>query len=544
LGASKKGIFMNDKYLKMLSNLKDIDVAVKKYLEQNRSIILLFTLIILAAYGFELFNFNLTIDEEAHALYPSALLGWIEQGRWGMYTLNRALLPYTVIPFVPLFTALVFHLLATLLLFESWEISSQSQKLMVGAIGLTFPIIAYMYTFSTINYGIGVGIFCVSLSVFFYKTLNDKLRIAIATIPATFAIGIYEGFLPALASVYAACFILNCVRDQNFKKSEILSILAIHLFAIIGYIVMQRVTLTFISLDKSSYVAQFFSPRELISNFVPVISRVGSTMGTVYVGDPSIYATRISVLPVLLLLLFSGFAVHVASSSQSILSRTLIVLGGLSLFFIPFVGGLVMGGHIAMRFLVAMPVTMMGIATLGLKNRTPIYKAIVGLVAGVCIFQFIVSTNYLFGSSHLALQADRLLASRLVNDIDLATVGSDVDYLEIVGHYSRPSTPLIPKIETFGASFFEWDQGSSGRVIAFLQTIGYHGLQPAPLDKRIEVLKHVGSMPSWPNQGSVEIFNDVVLVKFGPHSDMQKREICNATSPENEIPKELENFCQ
>jgi len=39
-------------------------------------------------YGYEIFNFNLTIDEELHLGYRNAIVDWIGEGRWGMYLLS------------------------------------------------------------------------------------------------------------------------------------------------------------------------------------------------------------------------------------------------------------------------------------------------------------------------------------------------------------------------------------------------------------------------------------------------------------------------
>jgi len=44
----------------------------------------------------------------------------------------------------------------------------------------------------------------------------------------------------------------------------------------------------------------------------------------------------------------------------------------------------------------------------------------------------------------------------------------NVKYLEIIGYYERPETSITPKIEAFGASFFEWDQGNVYRIVYFL----------------------------------------------------------------------------
>jgi hypothetical protein len=106
----------------------------------------------------------------------------------------------------------------------------------------------------------------------------------------------------------------------------------------------------------------------------------------------------------------------------------------------------------------------------------------------------------------------------------------DLKYLAVSGYYSRAPTPLIPKMETFGASFFEWDQGNSARIILFLQTLGYNDLQVAPLDKRFQLVGVEKNMPNWPETGSVRIIGDLVFIKFGPYSDTQRDIICDSIS--------------
>lgn len=171
------------------------------YIKQNKSLIYTLALLAVAAYGFELFNFNLTIDEEVHATYTAPTLDWILQGRWGMYLLNKFVMPYSVIPFVPLFVALIFHIGAILLILNCWEVESKLEQFIIGAVCITFPIMAYLYTFSTINYGIGIGLFLVALSLFIY-TKRDGWGRFFAIVPSVISIAIYQGFIPVLVAVF------------------------------------------------------------------------------------------------------------------------------------------------------------------------------------------------------------------------------------------------------------------------------------------------------------------------------------------------------
>jgi|GEM_PF-4543193 len=47
--------------------------------------------VIFLSYGYEIFNFNLSIDEEIHAIHGGQWLAWLAQGRWGIALLNYVL---------------------------------------------------------------------------------------------------------------------------------------------------------------------------------------------------------------------------------------------------------------------------------------------------------------------------------------------------------------------------------------------------------------------------------------------------------------------
>ncbi|MCJ7695316.1 MAG: glucosyltransferase domain-containing protein [Anaerolineaceae bacterium] len=70
------------------------------YLKENAVVILTLVVIIVSAYGFELFNFNLSIDEEVHAFYTNPDV-WIREGRWGIYLMRKIFFPYAILPFMP-----------------------------------------------------------------------------------------------------------------------------------------------------------------------------------------------------------------------------------------------------------------------------------------------------------------------------------------------------------------------------------------------------------------------------------------------------------
>ena len=53
-------------------------------------------------YGFNLFNLDLSIDDELAGFLENAVTAWLVQGRWATYLLNKYFLPNPIIPVVPM----------------------------------------------------------------------------------------------------------------------------------------------------------------------------------------------------------------------------------------------------------------------------------------------------------------------------------------------------------------------------------------------------------------------------------------------------------
>ena len=503
----------------------------QEYLKENANLIFALAVVALCAYGFELFQLNLTVDEELHAEYLGPTLGWVSQGRWGMYLLNTFILPYTIIPLAPLFVALLFHIAAVLLMLEGWKVTSKLDQFIVGAICVAFPTMAYMYTFSTISYGIGIGLFCSALSLFLYAR-NQGWKRYLAILPASFAIAIYQGFLPVLAALFLVYIIRTQIHTEKPILFDMIAITGILIVSLFIYYAIQRLIFIIGVVPGLAYVSDFFDVEFLRRYFGTVLLRIWIyAFLPVYLGDEGIYSINLRSLAFLLFVSFLGLFIHLVKSRRSLINWLLVFSLLLLLSISPFLSGFLMQGYMSLRFLVALPVVVSGIVMLGLLGSSRTFKIFAALVSIYCIFQFVTSTNHLFASSHLAFEADRVIATRLITRIEDAQVDANTQelrYIEIIGYYSRPATNLIPKIETFGASFFEVGQGIPGRIASFLGIAGFERLQEVSVDRRAELVEIANSMPSWPDKGSVKVVEDIVLIKFGPYSDAQKMLICSS----------------
>lgn len=501
---------------------------IKSYLKDNFLLFLFIFVFLIAGYGFELFNVNMTIDEELAALRTKIHLGYITSNRWGLYLLTKFLLPKQVIPFIPLALTLIFHFAGTLVLLDLLKIQKQLDRIFIAGIGLTWPGLSYLYSFSLVNFAIGFGLLCISISLVILIRAKRTLKL-LATLPIAFVFSIYQPLLQPLMMVFLLYLIYNWQKDCKELTQFIIYAFFVVVLGYLLYVGIQQLFFFLYQTEASNYISHYFDLRNMIQNLSIYIQKLWRLFYNIMIGDITFYGIEVRTLP--LFLFVSGFFIlYHAFLRRKKMGLFFIYLGLLGVFtFLPFIGGILTKGYIPYRSLLGVPIFLMGWAALALKHAGPKTRILLVSLAVVTLFQFASSMNHLFASSAFAYEEDKFLAAQLVQRIEeekTKTGITDVHQLELVGYVNRPSTPLISRIENIGASFFGWDQGNPSRAAAFLETLGYDHLESLPIDKRAEYVIMGKSMPVWPEPDSVRIVDDVAIIKFGPYSRTQINNLC------------------
>lgn len=511
------------------------------YLHSNLLLIFILGLVIMAAYGFELFNFNLTIDEEFAAMRSEINPAFITSGRWGLYLLTKLLLPKQVIPFIPLVLALCFQTTGMLLLLESLEVRRKIDRILVAAFGLVWPGLAYNYSFSISSFAIGFGFLCISLSLFILLKAKNKLKL-LSAIPIALVFSIYQPLVQPLAMAILLNLLYNWQKEQKNLFRYLFSAIAMMALGYMLYYGIQQIFFLAYQTEASNYISHYFHFRNLFQSLNIYILKLWRLFYNIMIGDVTFYGIEMRALP-LFLLVAGGFTLTLEFKRREKLGYYFLFLALLGIFSVlPFIGGILTKGYIPYRSLLGVPIFLMGWAALALKHVGPKARVLLSILTVFTIFQFASSMNHLFASSAFAYEEDKFLASQLVQRIEQekAKAGTtDVVYLELVGFVDRPSTQLVSRIENIGASFFGWDGGNPSRAAAFLRTLGYQGLEGLPLERRSDYVPAGESMPVWPEPGSIKIMDDVVVIKFGPYSSTQKNDLCESEKT-NSLPS---GFC-
>jgi len=243
---------------------------LKQYLIENRSIIVFSLLLAVFSYGYELFNFTLSIDEE----YDSFLSArdsyeYIRVGRWGLYYLNLLVSPHSILPYFPTLIALI-CIAATSVLFISGQKDGLTAKLVFSIIFITHPIHSYYLAFNTSGFYYTIGMVLTALSYLSFRSgiENNKSRFKyyfLSIILLGLALSMYQAML-AFFMVFGAYYLFNYIfRNTVVNRIGILKIIfwymAVSVLAFVFYKVGDKAARNFmpdaLGLNDSAYIDQF-----------------------------------------------------------------------------------------------------------------------------------------------------------------------------------------------------------------------------------------------------------------------------------------------
>ena len=157
-----------------MNNLEDKFIRL---CTDNRNLFFYMLVIGCVLFSYELVNFSLTIDEELKIHQEIANQVWLKQGRWGMYLLSAMILPNPVIPTIPVLIAILFSALAYIVMMRVFQSQNTAAQYMAAPFFVGCPTLYYVYHFSTLSYGVGIGFFVAVLGYYVYRNSNNKIAL-------------------------------------------------------------------------------------------------------------------------------------------------------------------------------------------------------------------------------------------------------------------------------------------------------------------------------------------------------------------------------
>jgi hypothetical protein len=484
---------------------------------------------------YNLSNFSLTIDDELSAvrIFPDI---WLAQGRWTNFLLEKYLFPQPTLPYLP---NLIFSLAmsaAYMLILRAHKLQSSWKTYLAFPIYFSHPIWSFITEFYANVPGLSLGIILVAIAVFIFSLSPQETTPIEPGIGFWFftpivllaaAIGAYEPFFVLYITMGAGVLFSKQLLEQvNGEKIQgvIKGLFQLGVVSGAGYLVSSsiRSILQHLLMVESIYTERFWNLNALIEKPVAIILMVAKEMFYHYSGDGARYGTPIPAL--IIVVVFGVFTclIYAFNRSMKVGLWALIMCPAILVF--PFLINFVTGGYLQTRGMLAIPYVIWAVVLAILNIKRPLLTFVSVLLIIVLTLQ-IMTTNAVYNASSFVMQEyDRTLASDLYQRIVFSegdfniNIPMQVDFYGKLGSIHTPYHPS-PSSATMGASFFNWNDGSSYRIISFMKLMGYGNLQIPESRVRIALTPYFEAMPVWPADGSVQKVDDIILIKLGEKPD-------------------------
>lgn len=479
-------------------------------------------------FGYEIFNFTLSVDEEREIVYANGTSTWIEklalkEGRWSAYLFKSAeTVDGIFTPFVETFLSVVFlYFAAVLLLFTFEKCSSRTfnKSTFVIFIGLfsSLPcVVTEWMCYSIINSIVSFGILLISFIQFIISIwlleipiitnggFLKKYSIFIIIIPVTtFAFGLFETMPPFFITSTCFSLLINVMysSEVSFKSliKRILPYLSSFIISFILYYVIRSL------INPSDYVNQLVAwgnedLRTIFNNWLNLLNNVFNS------SLPGSFTLLISISAFILIILFS------ALKSKSILHSVFIVFLGLCSIIAVFSLNIVTGGitpqrtRITLMLLCSVP----WVIVLEQLRSIKIINICSVVLSAALLWNQMVWMNRIWVGANLCWNLDINMSYKIGMDI----INQCPDYLGkpvvFCGRYQHKS-PGIVKIDAVGQSIFY--RNKSEYPTYMLKYLGFDfDVSNSVLDNNAKILSE--NMNSFPQDGYIQEVDEIIIVKL------------------------------
>lgn len=479
--------------------------------------LLTFAAVLSVAYGYEIFSFHLTLDEELFGEKMRGISDWVAEGRWAMAGLYL-LLPSPVVPVISTSIGIGLSGAAWWILCRRYLAMTPWQSAFGASLAATIPVLAFIFSFSTIAYGIGAGHL---LLIAYMRGLNSRtwVRRGVGVVAGAAAVGIYDSFLVALAALSLALVI---------RRTTVASSALVIAAPVAAFLVSRGASAFVLSVSNvrpSGYGGQFLELSGLLAHPLDRFGMALSNLGKTLLLSTERFGLHSPWLAVALAALSILAIVGIWRESNSGPQRVVRLVALLGLVALPLAAEAASPVPVQLRSMLYLTTITLILSSFGLRSLAALPKfpgdAASPVIAGLIILAVAGNatiSNRLFAASETAFALDQELAFAIGYEKERLLPNSSNTSVPVVvsGRHGWPQSHIKPARETLGVSFFAWS-GAAARVPAFLSSQGVRA-QPATATQSAQSWQTLDEMPSYPQPGWVRVKDGVLLLKFGPRT--------------------------
>lgn len=519
----------------------------------------LFVLALVSMGGF-LFSHTLSIDDELTLFAgPDGWLSWFNQGRFLIGLLQR-LVPQPVTPLFPYVLLACCYVVSYILILAVHGLRHRWTTHLGFLIFILFPTNWLSQEFAINVPGFGVGLVLVSFAAYITaRTAPTKPDFKLSSLSTSaillliLAIGGFQSLITLYLSIgvgnllFRLCGTDDTIRGDSKNRPRLSSLLpwfANGTLAVVLHTALLKLYLAISHTEvhqidryfRSPYFMLRTEPQAYIQGNIAQLLQTYLTPGIFYGHSLWAFTALLVGFPLVAMTRQAGKKYDQnqppdnARQPQNLNQQqaaTLIALG-IILLLLPLSLNIISKPYrIPMRALMALPYVAWLVSSLWLRGDLRSGSMIAGrtvttlagaLLSGVLIFQCVICSSNYYAARAYNFRSDQLVAASIASAITQTNSepGRQVLYLASQGSLKRELPYRVAMYSTAGSSFFNWDGGNNGRMVAWLKAMGISHLKPATDSQKSLYNKEFEQMREWPSPGSIAVKNDTVLIKFNP----------------------------
>lgn len=497
-----------------------------------------FTFACIAMGGF-MFNQTLTIDEEL-GLFTTTNIS--SQGRFTLEVIRQVLHPPGILPLAPYLILAAAYIFAYNIILYLHGLRHGWKSQIGFLIFILFPTNWLIQEWASLSAALGVGLICSCLAAFLTMDLkrfsrSGVHRAALSVLIVALLVLSISTFQSQITlylalgvgvTLFAGAPALDNRARQTLRG---LGSWLIHaMAALLAYVLTTKLYLL-ITNQNLQHINTYFrnpyfmlrtEPLKFIGGNLEQFLRTYLSPGWFY-GNPLWALTAITVGSIAIYMHATRLSQKQGKADAFALRRGWEAWASwLLLLATPLLLNLVSTpNRIPMRALFALPyvawlMTMVWLELAARFRRVRLLQ-IGSVLACVLVLQSLIAISHYYAARAFSQRSDQLVASTIAAAMaSQPSQAKPITQLLTKGALVRMNPYQTAWYSTAGASFFDWDQGSSIRIAAWLRAMGLPELTPVGKENSSPYDAKFGAMKAWPQPGSIQVVDQTLLVKLGP----------------------------
>lgn len=488
-----------------------------------------------------MFNDSYSIDTEALIAIPDYLYhSWIELERFGVIAIKSVFGLYWYNNVLASFlTGLMLFIAAFTWGYLFYELSNRKQYVL-AAVAIPYivsPVLAEMIGFTLMGPEVAFAIFLVPISIMLLITGIQRRKwiwYLLSAIALTIAFTIYLATVTIFVAAIAMFFYVRYHDEMRFSIKEAWSFLvrsiAVFVVSYVVYRLLNKIVMGAYHVTTNPYISnQSRWGKDSLSHILKSIAHHAIDL---YTGTGIYYSRILSIGFIVFVIICIVDTIH----QQGIAQKLHILIVGMCILASPMMMSVILGQQANYRTemtytLLASFIFLMCASALETVSANQIVSTKFSVVQKNLVAIILIATvifgwtqalvvNRIFYTEHINHQQDRELALTVRNEIDKVTNGND-DNVTVV-FLGVPDIPCNTDCYTesdlalVGRSIFRTTVSAEQGTFVKTNFMNIQGAHYRSADaKQLKSAQQYGkSMPSWPEQGSIAQYNNMVIVKF------------------------------